>query len=185
MSKIKKNILSISIAIILVLFIAYGISTFYKSPKRDDFCEEDISKKQAYSEEECLELGGRWDQSTTRPMPASVKTNDESEIETEDVTVEGQCDKDYTCRKEYDDEREIYNRDVFFISLVAGLIALIIGGVVLNLESVSTGIMGGGVLTIIYGTIRYWGDMSDVYRFIILGVVLVVLIWMGYKKLKS
>lgn len=177
MSKIKKNLLSVAIAIILVLFIAYGINTFYKSPKYDDFCSEEISMKQAYSEEECLELGGKWEQSITRPI--------EKPIESGEATAEGFCDVQYTCREEYDDAREIYNRDVFFISLVAGLIALIMGGIVLKLESVSIGIMGGGILTIIYGTIRYWGDMSDVYRFIILGVVLGVLIWMGYKKLKS
>jgi len=176
MSKIKKNILSISIAIILVLFIAYGIETFYPSPKRDDFCDEELYTKSAETEEECTELGGRWSvYEEGRPAPVRI----------DEETPKEWCDITYYCREEYMDKREIYNRDVFFISLVAGLIALIIGGVVLNLESVSTGIMGGGVLTIIYGTIRYWGDMSDVYRFIILGVVLVVLIWMGYKKLKA
>lgn len=177
MSKIKKNLLSVAIAIILVLFIAYGINTFYKSPKYDDFCSEDLYKQQAYSEEECLALGGKWDQRTTRPIKV--------EADSDATTTEGWCDVQYTCREEYDDAREVYNRDVFFISLVAGLIALIVGGIVLKIESVSIGIMGGGILTIIYGTIRYWGDMSDVYRFIILGVVLGVLIWMGYKKLKK
>lgn len=177
MSKIKKNLLSAAIAIILVLFIAYGINTFYKSPKYEDFCSEDIVKKQAYSDDECLALGGKWEQSTTRPLEAG--------LEPKEATTEGWCDVQYTCGKEYGDAREIYNRDVFFISLVAGLIALIIGGIILKLESVSIGIMGGGVLTIIYGTIRYWGDMSDVYRFIILGAVLGVLIWIGYKKLKK
>ena len=56
---------------------------------------------------------------------------------------------------------------------------------ILKLETVSSGIMGGGVLTIIYGTLRYWGEMSDIIRWILLGVVLALLIWIGYKKVKG
>jgi hypothetical protein len=44
--------------------------------------------------------------------------------------------------------------------------------------------MGGAVLLIIYGTIRYWGSLSDVWRTIMLGLALVILVWIGYKKLK-
>ena len=80
--------------------------------------------------------------------------------------------------------REIYNRNVFIISVIAGLVCVLIGGVKLKLESVSSGIMGGGVLSIIYGTIRYWGDLADVGRFAILGTVLAILIWIGYRKFK-
>ena len=65
------------------------------------------------------------------------------------------------------------------------MLAVLIGGVVLKLESVSTGIMGGGALIIIYGILRYWGDASDALRFIILGIVLAVLVWIGYKKLEK
>jgi len=177
MSKIKKNILSIAIAIILVMFIAYGINVFYKSPKYDDYCNYTRIVKEPLSFESCEDAGGRW----YPDAPEAPKMVDESG----NFTVSGWCDLYYECQDEFDNVREVYNRDVFFISLVLGLIAVIIGGVVLKLESVSVGIMGGGILTIIYGTIRYWGDMSDVYRFIILGVVLAILIWMGYKKIKA
>jgi len=45
-------------------------------------------------------------------------------------------------------------------------------------------LLGGGVLTIIYGTIAYWSELADWARFIILGITLAILIWIGYKKLK-
>ena len=52
-------------------------------------------------------------------------------------------------------------------------------------ESVGAGVLGGGVLIVIYGTIRYWGDMSKYLRIIILGIVLFILIWIGYKKIED
>ena len=58
---------------------------------------------------------------------------------------------------------------------------MIIIGAVLNLTSVSAGLFGGGVLTIIYGTMNYWSELADWARFIILGIALAVLIYLGYK----
>ena len=64
-----------------------------------------------------------------------------------------------------------------------GLGAVIVG-MVLRKDAISTGVLGGGVLTILYGTIRYWDHASDILKFILLGVALAVLIWVGYTKLK-
>ena len=66
-STIKEKLLSIAIAIILTMFIFYGISTFYKEPKWDDLCE-DIAG--ATDEETCEANGGEWSYSREpRPMP--------------------------------------------------------------------------------------------------------------------
>jgi len=182
-SKIKRAILGISIAIILVLFIGYGINTFYKSPKYEDFCEEkfprpvkigeeniskcnEVEKANQALEESCYKQGGIVRYET-----------DENGCQVADI-----CDM---CNKKYEEAREIYNRNVFVIAVLAGLICVILGGIVLKLESVSAGIMGGGVLSIIYGTVRYWGDLADVGRTVILGIVLAILIWMGYKKFRK
>ena len=80
--------------------------------------------------------------------------------------------------------RNIYFRNVFIISGIIGIIVIIIG-VILHLTSVSAGLFGGGVLTIIYGTISYWSELADWARFIILGIALGILIWLGYKKLNK
>jgi len=182
-SKLKRTILGISIAIILALFIGYGINTFYKPPRYEDFCEEEflepmrvgetdiskcelIFKANQQFEESCYQQNGI----------VRYETNEDG------CQVVKECDM---CNKEFRDTREIYNRNVFIITAILGLICVIAGAIILKVESVSAGIMGGGVLTIIYGTLRYWGDMGDVGRFIILGIVLFILIWMGYKKFKK
>ena len=40
LSKVKKGILGVAIAIILALFIGYGINTFYKEPEYNYYCKE-------------------------------------------------------------------------------------------------------------------------------------------------
>ncbi|MCG2718809.1 MAG: hypothetical protein L6408_08260 [Nanoarchaeota archaeon] len=177
-SKIKKTILSVSIAIILLLFVIYGISTFYVAPKYEDFCDYSEPVHQVETEEECEASEGKWtDYSNERPVPRKV--------DSEDDISEGWCNFNYYCNKDYDAVREHHNRNVFIIAVIIGLVAVLAGGIILKLESVSTGIMGGGALTIIYGILRYWGDAEDWFRFIILGIVLVILIWIGYKKLEK
>ena len=83
--KLKQIILTISIALILVFFVAYGINTFYKAPKYEDFCEERATPID--TEEECEEAGGRWEVYTNAPRPSDR---------------EGWCEQDYTCSKEYE-----------------------------------------------------------------------------------
>ncbi len=182
-SKLKRTILGISIAIILVLFVGYGINTFYKSPKYEDFCEEKFPEPVRIEKEDIAKCDAV--QKSNTAFEDSCYRQEgivRYEADEDGCQVANECDM---CNKEYREVMGIYNRNVFIIAVVAGLIAVVLGGIILKLESVSAGIMGGGVLSIIYGTLRYWGDMGDVLRFIILGIVLAILIWIGYKKFKK
>jgi len=180
MSKFKHVLLAVAIAIVFVFFVGFGISTFYKTPEYDDFCDEGFPERY--------------------PRPVKLTENctffepDES-LKNEckekgDITPKydgNGCIESYsceTCNKEYRDTREIYNRNVFIVATGIGIIVLIIG-FALKMASVSSGLMGGGILAIIYGTIRYWSDLPDFGRFIILGITLIILIWLGYKKIKK
>ena len=182
-SKLKRTILGISIAIILALFIGYGINTFYNPPRYDDFCggkfpEPRMIEKENIAKCELIFKANQQFEESCHQEDAIVRY----ETDEDGCQVAKECDM---CNKEFRDTSEIYNRNVFIVTAILGLIFVTLGGIILKLESVSTGIMGGGVLTIIYGTLRYWGDMADVGRFIILGFVLGVLIWIGYKKFKK
>ena len=81
--------------------------------------------------------------------------------------------------------QNFYNRNVFIILEIAGLIAFLLGLFAINAKAVSNGFLGGGVLSLIIGTVRYWSGMDDYLRFGILGIALAILIWVGYKKIRS
>ncbi len=154
MSKLKQRILTIAIAIIFALFVGYGIQTFYPGPEYENYCEEKV-------------------------MPEPRTIEEATELEKTELYQEQQ-----ECRDNFENATKSYDRIVFIIAVIVGLIAITVG-VLLKLESVSAGLMAGGVLTIIYGAIRYWYNMPDYLRFSLLGIVLIGLIWLGYKKLKD
>jgi len=112
---------------------------------------------------------------SSRAMPVKLNQSDLEEFNA----------KQNACWEKYDAASEPYNRNVFIITLIIGLAAVFIGSFVMKVESVSSGIMAGGVLTLIYGTMRYWGDMHKYLRFTVLTIVLIILIWIGYKKFKD
>lgn len=200
MAKIKFVILGIAIVMVLTFFFGYGIDTFYKDPKYEDFCGEREFKNYE-AKEECEANNGKWTgYGEERPIPmkpvevsqyscTSVSENEDGtlNINCESKNAErsgGYCEIDFYCRKDYNNARQVYNRNVFVISVIFGLIAIVVG-TYLKITSVSAGIMGGGVLIIIYGSLRYWADMNEYFRFGILAITLAVLIWIGYKKFKK
>jgi len=172
-SWVKHSILTISIALVLVFFVAYAIESIYPSPKWEDYCgdrDKGSGSKTYLNQSSCEANGGRWNPYIGRPSLPSGET--------------GFCDAHYTCQKEYDNDKEIYERNIFFVNLVFGLIILGVS-FMLAVEVVSNGLMSAGAILIVYGTLRNWSNLSSVWRTIMLGFALFVLIWIGYKKLKD
>lgn len=188
--KIKETILGFSIAVIFVFFVVFGIKAFYKEPKYESFCKLGVIV-------DVTSYDGHYS-----PYPARVKEPNGNicsqaivkygefrkscaeknldviyEYDAKGCQVAKECT---SCSRDYQKARNIYFRNVFIISGIAGIIAIVIGAI-LGIISVSAGLFGGGVLTIIYGTMNYWSELADWARFIILGIALIVLIYLGYK----
>lgn len=75
-----------------------------------------------------------------------------------------------------------YNLIIFIISGVTGAVAIVVGSLVIKTESVGSGLLGGGILTVLYGLIRYLPFAKNTIRVFILGIILVILILIGIKK---
>ena len=190
--KIKDTILGFSIAIIFVFFVVFGIKAFYKEPKYEDFCKRAIYIDVVYSkgyheaypypirakepaENLCAKAITEYEK--FRKDCAEKKSDVVYEFDENGCQVAKECT---FCQQDYEKARNIYFRNVFIISGIVGIVVIIIGAV-LHITSVSAGLFGGGVLTIIYGTMNYWSELADWARFIILGIALAVLIYLGYK----
>lgn len=180
----KKIVIALAIIIVLNLFFNYGIDTFYKGPKYEDFCKPEDLSRQYQAKNDCDSVGGLWTDNRNKPLYGGEAAVPVSEIGQKTEPL-GWCDVEYTCRKSFESERNLYNRNVFIILIIAGIISIIIGFLVSQSEAVSSGLSFGGIFSLIIGTIRYWSGMDDYLRFIILGAALAVLIWIGVKKLKD
>lgn len=167
-SKFLRWVIALAIIIVLNLFFNYAIFAFYKAPQYNDFCSPD--RTEALTSSSCTAAGGKWstypDAGIVSPKPV------------------GYCDLDFTCREEYSDRQEVYNRNVFIVLVILG-VASIAGSLFLtSFEAVSLGLSGGGVLSFIIGTIRFWSNMDEYLRVIVLGLALLALIWFGIKKIR-
>jgi hypothetical protein len=162
----KRSIISIAIALVLAFFVGYGIEVFDPSPRNEDFCPRNLYE--INNQEECEESSGYWNEPDSvdgRPSP-------------------NMCSPGKRCYEDFDLARSKHDKIVFIAALIIGLTAIIVG-VILKKAAVNTGVIAGGVLLLLYGTIRYWQHAQNVLKFCLLGVALAVLIWLGYKKLDS
>jgi hypothetical protein len=168
----------IAITILLNVFINYGRQAFYPEPKWDKFCKENFS---IYTTKEaCEKDGGRWitDQTTKDGMMAKPISA------TDPNSPKNYCDPNYTCQKEFEKANQEYNKKFFIAYLFGGLIMVLGGLAITTASSVSLGVLYGGIVLLFTGVTRFWPEMSDMNRFLIIGFVLAVFIWIGYKKLK-
>lgn len=180
---IKSLALAIGILIVLNLFFNIGVRTFYPPLKFETFCPEELQHKYE-NQAACEEVGGKWIEQVygekyveqSAPLPVSMPV---------DRNFQSYCDPFHTCNKTYNTAHEVYERNVFIVLVIAGFIALGIGLQMNAVLAISSGFVWGGVLSLLIGTIRYWSGMQDYLRFVILGIVLVVLIFLGYRKMKK
>ena len=180
----KKLILVLGIIIVLNLFFNYGVATFYKTPKFEDFCKPETLSEKYETKEKCESIGGLWTANQSVYPAEKIPPAPVSEIRTLNQPT-AWCDVQYTCRKDSENAMSIFNRNVFIVLVVAGVVSIIAGFLVGQSEAVALGLSFGGILSLIIGTIRYWSDMNDYLRFIILGIALAVLIWIGIKKFRD
>jgi len=183
-ANIRNWILAFAIAIMLNLFINYGISVFYKAPQYDDFCKDnyryDPYPAKPYGEpyttqQNCsaIEVSEALQESCNQQKGyIGYKYNSAG------CSTEAYCE---TCDVKFRDIDNKRSSNIFIILVVFGVAAIIIG-MVMNAEAVANGLLIGGILSLIIAAIRNWGQLSDVLRFVVLGIVLVILIWVGYKK---
>ena len=162
----KKVLLAIAIALIFALFVGYGIEVFHDAPKLNNYCPEKVYEID--NEEECINSGARWQ---------SYENNEVKPV------VKGNCQNPQKCYTNYELIFSGHDKIVFIVAIIVGILT-IVTGIILKKDAVSVGILSGGILLILYGTLRYWRHANETLKFILLGIVLALLIWIAYKKLK-
>jgi len=89
-------------------------------------------------------------------------------------------------RKKQDDKyrnaQKCFQRNLFFVAVPVGIISIILGSITL-VQAIGTGLMFGGIFTLVDGYCWYWSELQDGMRFLSLLAAFVVLIYIGYRKL--
>ena len=178
---LQKAALALSLMIVINLFVYVGvINTFFPEPDFDNFCEK--AQNQIYEEENgCVEAGGEW----------MTGYNDEGRYPARPVILEGEnkfkpyCDAFATCREEHQEAEKVYKRNIFLVSVILGTIAVVAGIFFIDVSAITTGLLLAGLLLYFIGTVRFWSDMDEYLRLIVLAIVLIALFYVGFKKLND
>ncbi len=182
-TKFVKWALILGIVIVLNLFFNYTIHLLYKEPKFERFCPVELTSKAYTTKEMCVTAGGQWNETTNPITPPEIKGQTAPVPAT--LQISGYCDVTYTCNTTYQTATSVYNRNVFIILVILGVASLVLGVMFASISVVSTGLSFGGVISLIIGSMRYWSDMNDIVRVLVLAFALAALIWIGVKKIRE
>lgn len=178
---VKNLVLGIGIFVVYLLVLNYGIEAFYPSPQYENFCTNqgyygyDISKPVGVGQVNC----------TITPTPQEQNTCIAAGGNLVPSTYDGNgCPLTYTCdmcNKQFNDSQKIHSQRVFLISIIAGIVTLLIGFAILTMEPVGSALMAAGVGAMVYGSMRNWQNLSNVWRFLLLLAALLLLIWIAIR----
>jgi hypothetical protein len=182
MTDVRKILVIFLIGILYAVFVQSAIEALHPAPKYEDFCRQDYS------------------------YPASPVKMAEPENCTPLPTL--QCDKggnvqynysggfcptssycDY-CNVDLEKAQQEHRLIVFIVSSIMALIAIAVGLMLpvhkkpIN-EYIGTGFLLGGLITLFFGTIVYYSDMTRIIRPIVMLLELALVIFLAYKKLKK
>jgi len=180
----KRLAMVIGIIVLLPLFLGLFVDAVYQEPKYNDFCND---TQYMYPVKPAMPAGNSG-------SPAVNCTYQMDVNQSKCYSDGGQPRFNYTangcetfnfcdfCNKDYSNSQQMYNRNIFFILMPIGLLIVILG-IYLTIDYIGAGLMFAGLITMFYATIRYFSDMSKVLRAVVVLVELLIILWIGYKKI--
>ena|SRR3989338_2917302 len=184
-NNLKRIAITVGIAIVLSVLVPLITDYLYKAPEYNQFCDESIYPRYK-----------------TYPVTASVPKegvcnyNYESNPEYSNCTRSGmtpifeynesgcQVYKSCSdCNKRFDKANEKYNLNIILITTPVALVAVMLG-LYLAIDFIGAGFMFGGIILLIYASARSFGTTDKLVSIGLLIIDLLVLLWIGFKKLK-
>jgi hypothetical protein len=166
-----KLIYAAAMTALLILFVAFGIRTFYSPPEEPEF-----PKFNPGIVRPPIPVGPGPDVTPPPPTPEQLEFERAQQRYQEEYEV-------------YTQKRADYRTRVFLIAAVLG-IAAVAGGVALpsHLDAIRLGLVAGGLGTVLYGVAQAGGDLSEAGStvvFVVVAIGLVLVVASGYRWLAS
>ncbi len=165
-SRLVKWSLILGIVIVLNMFFNYAISLVYKEPQYPMSQPQVVQEIQ--TQEDCLNIGGQWNANTYVSPDEKIQSK-------------GYCDPDYSKRMQYDAAHKIYQRNVFVILMLLGIVSLVLGVFIVQ-DVLGAALAWGGVLSLLIASMRYWSEADNLVKVLLLAAALGALIWTAVRK---
>ena len=181
------------VAIIFVIAILYAIlvnaviAAFYPEPKYEDYCRQRFAPAIPYAKTETT------CQKFNQPAPQELEKCSSDKGQPDYLYDANGCPFQYKgcnyCQRDFDNANQKYSFYFFIFSSILAIIAIGIGLLLPNSNSlnewIATGFMLGGLITLFFGTFRYYQYLGRYIKpFVILAELLIV-IFLSYRKLRD
>ena len=178
---VKNLVLGVGIFIVFLLMLHFGIETFYASPKYEDFCKR--GEFMGYYPEKILAYSANctYSKQLREQEQACYEQTGQPVYEYDENGCNVAVKECNLCNKEFTSKQAGHDKVVFVVALIVGIIVLLIGYGVLNVEPVGSALMASGVGAIFYGSMRNWINLTNVWRFLLLLLELILLIWVAQR----
>ncbi|MEK6854870.1 MAG: hypothetical protein AABX73_01480 [Nanoarchaeota archaeon] len=180
MFKIKNFVLGIGIVVVFALTLWQGIEAFYPSPAYEDFCKGTDFGRYPVKENLAAPISEQTCTFSKNLQEQQQRCYNEGGTPIFEYNDSGctinikNCD---FCNKEFNEATDSHAKTVFYISLIISILVLIIGFSVLSIEPVGSALLGSAIWSIFYGTVINWRNFSNIWRFLLLFFVLILIIW--------
>jgi len=151
---VLKFIYSIFIGVLFATLVGVGIAAFYPEPKPPEY-------------------------------PSALKIPREGGLNQPVFEeLKGEQEQYDRLEKAFQDQMEIYNRNVSIVAIIVSIVTLAISLTFFKkIFLIADGLLLGGVLTILYSIIRGFGSGNNKFQFIIVSASFVIALILGYVKL--
>lgn len=191
---LTKTFISIGIALVLAVFVGYAVHVLYEPPSYWDSpfnnCSYEYQCQQMMDDCQIVNqtnTSGEVDK-YVYPYPLDSQCARLVEESMEYKQCQLQLEQ---CNNQYQKTTPQYKhyRVAFYALIILGLISIILGTVFfLGFEGISGGMIGGGVLIILWSliyTTQYWIHAGKYLKLVILAIVLAILIYLAYKRVEQ
>jgi hypothetical protein len=149
-----KYLYTIFIAILFTLFVGVGISAFYTAPKAPEY-----------------------------PTPLSYPQSPDKMTASNSALIQRDQEKYDKAFKQYTKDSQIYQRNVSITALIAAIIMVVLGLTLFSqLTIIPDSLLLGGMFTLIYSIVRGFASEDEKFRFIVISVSLLIVLFLTYKK---
>ncbi len=183
------------VAIIFVIAILYGIfvnaliAAFYPEPRYEDFCKQRFYPEKAYPAPVDVKQCPKYQEPTQAELDACAEQKGYPDYQYDALGCPVKYKGCNYCQRDFDAANQKYNLYFFIFSSILAVVAIGIGLVLptknsLN-EWIATGFILGGLITLFFGTFRYYQYLGRYLKPVVIFVELVLVIFLSYRKLQD
>ncbi|MBS3101023.1 DUF202 domain-containing protein [Candidatus Woesearchaeota archaeon] len=177
------------IAVLYAIFVNAFIGAFYTEPRQEDYCKTRFYAEKPYTAPVERKDCPKYNEPAQEELDKCAEQKGYPDYQRDAFG----CPVKYTgcnfCQRDFDNANQKYNFTYFIFSSILAVVGIGIGLVLptknsLN-EWIATGFILGGLVTLFFGTFRYYQYLGRYVKPVVILAELLIVIFLSYKKLRD